>query len=53
MNLVYKDGYVMASCTFELPYDMIVFVDSDSLLSFFDEGTMNKKAIQIRCFSRR
>ena len=47
LNLVRRNGDVLAKGTFELPYDMIVLDESESLLCHFDEKTMEKKEIDI------
>ena len=42
----------MGGAGFELSYDLIVLDESESLMSHFDEGTMNKKEIEIVILQR-
>ncbi len=50
MNLVLQNSKVMNGDAFELHYDMIVLDESESLLSHFDETTMERKEIEIWMF---
>ncbi len=50
LNLVLQSSKVMNGDAFELRCGMIVLGESESLLSDFDETTMERKKIQIRVF---
>ena len=50
LNLVCKNSYVMEGEGFEFSYDLIVLDESESLMSYVDEGTMNNTEIEIWFF---
>ena len=53
LKLVYKNSDASDGKGFELSYDLIVLDKSENLMSHFDEGTMNKKEIEIWFFLQR
>ncbi|MFM7989735.1 MAG: hypothetical protein ACKPKO_61525, partial [Candidatus Fonsibacter sp.] len=50
LNVVYKPDAGLYGGPFELSYDLIVLDESESLMSHFDEGTMNNKDVETRFF---
>ena len=47
LNLVLRNSDVMNGDDFDVHYDMIVLDEPESLLSHFDETTMERKEIEI------
>ena len=47
LNLVLRNGDVLAGEAFELPYDMLVLDESESLLCHVDEQTLENNEIDI------
>ncbi|MFM7979356.1 MAG: hypothetical protein ACKPKO_08585 [Candidatus Fonsibacter sp.] len=53
LNVVFKSDAGLNGGPFELSYGLIVLGERESLISHFDEGTMNNKDVDTWCFSMK
>ena len=53
MHVVLDNPEIMNGGSFDLSYDLIVLDESDSLLSRFDEGAINKTDVEIWAISTK